>query len=144
MLAGSLPVWCVLLAVCETTQAKMRILRVPLFVGAGGAVCLLGLASWFAGGGVVTGALTWALVISALGVVVVRRRSVAIGADRAAVGVAGRARDQRRQRPLDRAAGRRRGAARQGRAAAGRAWRSWCCARASRSGSPPSATRSSG
>jgi hypothetical protein len=41
----------VLLAVCETTQAKMRILRVPLFVGAGGAVCLLGLASWFAGGG---------------------------------------------------------------------------------------------
>jgi len=51
VLAGSLPVWCVLLALCETTQAKMRILRVPLFVGAGGAVCLLGLASWFAGGG---------------------------------------------------------------------------------------------
>ncbi len=51
VLAGSLPVWCALLAVCETTQAKMRILRVPLFVGAGGAVCLLGLASWFAGGG---------------------------------------------------------------------------------------------
>ena len=51
VLAVSLPVWCVLLAVCETTQAKMRILRVPLFVGAGGAVCLLGLASWFAGGG---------------------------------------------------------------------------------------------
>jgi len=51
VLAVSLPVWCVLLAVCESTQAKMRILRVPLFVGAGGAVCLLGLASWFAGGG---------------------------------------------------------------------------------------------
>jgi formate hydrogenlyase subunit 4 len=51
VLAGTLPLWCVLLAVCETTQAKMRILRVPLFVGAGGAVCLLGLASWFAGGG---------------------------------------------------------------------------------------------
>jgi len=24
---------------------------VPMFLGAGGAVCLLGLASWFAGGG---------------------------------------------------------------------------------------------
>jgi formate hydrogenlyase subunit 4 len=52
VLAASLPVWCVLLAVIETTQAKMRILRVPVFVGAGGAVCLLGLASWFAGAGV--------------------------------------------------------------------------------------------
>ena len=51
VLAGSLPVWCALLAILETTQAKMRILRVPLFLGAGGAVCLLGLASWFAGGG---------------------------------------------------------------------------------------------
>jgi formate hydrogenlyase subunit 4 len=51
VLAGSLPVWCALLALCETTQAKMRILRVPLFLGAGGAVCVLGLASWFAGGG---------------------------------------------------------------------------------------------
>ena len=40
-----------LLAVIETTQAKMRILRVPMFLGAGGTVCLLGLASWFAGGG---------------------------------------------------------------------------------------------
>jgi len=50
VLAGSLPLWCALLALCETTQAKMRILRVPLFLGAGGAVCLLGLASWFAGG----------------------------------------------------------------------------------------------
>lgn len=51
VLAASLPVWCALLALVETTQAKMRILRVPLFLGAGGAVCLLGLASWFAGGG---------------------------------------------------------------------------------------------
>ena len=51
VLAVSLPVWCALLAILETTQAKMRILRVPLFLGAGGAVCLLGLASWFAGGG---------------------------------------------------------------------------------------------
>jgi formate hydrogenlyase subunit 4 len=51
VLAAALPVWCALLALVETTQAKMRILRVPLFLGAGGAVCLLGLASWFAGGG---------------------------------------------------------------------------------------------
>jgi formate hydrogenlyase subunit 4 len=51
VLAVSLPVLCVVLAAIETTQAKMRILRVPLFLGAGGAVCLLGLASWFAGGG---------------------------------------------------------------------------------------------
>jgi formate hydrogenlyase subunit 4 len=51
VLAVSLPVWCALLAILETTQAKMRILRVPLFLGAGGAVCLLGLASWFGGGG---------------------------------------------------------------------------------------------
>ena len=51
VLAVSLPVWCALLAVIETTHAKMRILRVPMFLGAGGTVCLLGLASWFAGGG---------------------------------------------------------------------------------------------
>lgn len=50
ILATALPVWCVVLALIETTQAKMRILRVPVFVGAGAAVCLLGLASWFAGG----------------------------------------------------------------------------------------------
>ena len=53
VLAASLPVWCVLLAVVETTQAKMRILRVPVYLGAGAAVCMLGLASWFAGGGVI-------------------------------------------------------------------------------------------
>ncbi len=52
VLAVSLPIWCVLLALIETTQAKMRILRVPVFIAAGGGVCLLGLASWFAGGGV--------------------------------------------------------------------------------------------
>jgi formate hydrogenlyase subunit 4 len=50
VLALSLPLWCALLAAVETTQAKMRVLRVPLFLGAGGVVCLLGLASWFAGG----------------------------------------------------------------------------------------------
>ncbi len=41
----------VALAVCETVQAKMRGLRVPLMLGSGAALCLLGLASWFAGGG---------------------------------------------------------------------------------------------
>jgi formate hydrogenlyase subunit 4 len=51
VLAVSLPLWCVLLALIETTQAKMRILRVPVFLGAGAMICLLGLASWFAGGG---------------------------------------------------------------------------------------------
>jgi formate hydrogenlyase subunit 4 len=48
VLAVALPALCLLLALVETTQAKLPILRVPLFVGAGGAICLLGLASWFA------------------------------------------------------------------------------------------------
>jgi formate hydrogenlyase subunit 4 len=48
VLAVALPALCVLLALVETTQAKMPILRVPLFLGAGGAICMLGLASWFA------------------------------------------------------------------------------------------------
>jgi formate hydrogenlyase subunit 4 len=50
VLAVALPALCLLLALVETTQAKMRILRVPLFLGAGGAICMLGLAAWFAGG----------------------------------------------------------------------------------------------
>jgi formate hydrogenlyase subunit 4 len=37
------------LAVIETAQAKMRILRVPLLLGGGIAVCLLGLSSWVLG-----------------------------------------------------------------------------------------------
>ena len=48
-LAAGLLALCVALAVTETVLAKMRILRVPLFLGAGGAVCLVGLASWVAG-----------------------------------------------------------------------------------------------
>ena len=51
ILAGALLALCPVLAIIETTQAKMRILRVPLFLSAGAAVCVLGLASWFAGGG---------------------------------------------------------------------------------------------
>jgi formate hydrogenlyase subunit 4 len=49
LLAVALPVCCVGLALVETTQVKMRLLRVPALLGAGGAVCLLGLASWLAG-----------------------------------------------------------------------------------------------
>lgn len=41
---------CGALALCETALAKMRVLRVPIFVGTGGALCLLGLASWLIGG----------------------------------------------------------------------------------------------
>lgn len=51
VLAGGLVALSVALAVCETIQAKMRVLRVPLLLGFGGALCLLGLASWFVGGG---------------------------------------------------------------------------------------------
>jgi formate hydrogenlyase subunit 4 len=52
ILAVAAPVLCVALAVTETTFAKMRILRVPLFLAGGGALCLVGLGSWLAGGGV--------------------------------------------------------------------------------------------
>jgi formate hydrogenlyase subunit 4 len=51
VLAAGVLVLSVALAVCETVQAKMRVLRVPLLLGSGAALCLLGLASWFAGGG---------------------------------------------------------------------------------------------
>lgn len=50
VLAGGVLVLSVALAVCETVQAKMRVLRVPLLLGFGAALCLLGLASWFAVG----------------------------------------------------------------------------------------------
>ncbi len=48
-LAAWLLALAVALAVVETAQAKMRILRVPLLLGGGIAVCLLGLASWILG-----------------------------------------------------------------------------------------------
>jgi formate hydrogenlyase subunit 4 len=48
-LAGWLLALAATLAVIETAQAKMRILRVPLLLGGGIAVCLLGLASWALG-----------------------------------------------------------------------------------------------
>jgi formate hydrogenlyase subunit 4 len=42
---------CVGVAVTETALAKMRILRVPVFLGGASALCLIGLGSWLAGGG---------------------------------------------------------------------------------------------
>jgi formate hydrogenlyase subunit 4 len=51
VLAAGVLLLSVALAVCETVQAKLRVLRVPLLLGFGAALCLLGLASWFAGGG---------------------------------------------------------------------------------------------
>ncbi len=50
VLAGGLVTLSLALAACETMQAKMRVLRVPLLLGFGSALCVLGLASWFAGG----------------------------------------------------------------------------------------------
>lgn len=49
-LAGAVLAVCVALAVTETSLAKMRILRVPLFLGGGAALCAIGLASWLAKG----------------------------------------------------------------------------------------------
>jgi formate hydrogenlyase subunit 4 len=51
VLGGGVVTLSVALAVCETVQAKMRVLRVPLVLASGAGLCLLGLASWFAGGG---------------------------------------------------------------------------------------------
>jgi formate hydrogenlyase subunit 4 len=51
ILAVAALVLCVALALTETAFAKMRILRVPLFLAGGGALCLVGLASWVAGSG---------------------------------------------------------------------------------------------
>ena len=47
--ADQLAALATLLAVVETAQAKMRVLRVPLLLGGGAAVGLLGLASWLLG-----------------------------------------------------------------------------------------------
>ena len=41
---------CALVALVETSLAKMRILRVPVLLGAGVATCMIGLASWIAQG----------------------------------------------------------------------------------------------
>ena len=124
VLAVSLPVWCAVLAMIETTQAKMRILRVPLFWAPAARCACWAWPSWFAGRRRMSDAVTWALVISALAVVVVRRRSIAIALVAAAVSDARHPSDDGRRRRVDRAAGRRRRPARQGdrapRAAGGR------------------------
>jgi formate hydrogenlyase subunit 4 len=42
---------CVAVALTETALAKMRILRVPVFLGGAGALCLVGLSTWLLGAG---------------------------------------------------------------------------------------------
>jgi formate hydrogenlyase subunit 4 len=49
-LAAGLILLCVALAVTETAQAKMRILRAPALLAGGCLLALVGLASWLAGG----------------------------------------------------------------------------------------------
>ena len=50
ILAVGLPILCVALAVVESWQAKMRLLRVPRLLGVGAGLCLLGLIIWLIGG----------------------------------------------------------------------------------------------
>jgi formate hydrogenlyase subunit 4 len=47
-LAAGLAVLCVALAIVETAQAKMRILRVPGLLGLGAVIALVGAGSWLA------------------------------------------------------------------------------------------------
>jgi formate hydrogenlyase subunit 4 len=49
--AATIAALCGAVAICETGLAKMRVLRVPLFLAGGMALCLAGLGSWLAGGG---------------------------------------------------------------------------------------------
>jgi formate hydrogenlyase subunit 4 len=49
LLAAGVAALCVALALVETAQAKMRILRVPALLAVGGAVALAGVVSWIAG-----------------------------------------------------------------------------------------------
>jgi formate hydrogenlyase subunit 4 len=51
VLAIGLPVLCVVLALVESALAKMRVLRVPRLLVIGCGLCLLGLVTWFLGGG---------------------------------------------------------------------------------------------
>ena len=50
ILVVGLPVLCLALAVVETWQAKLRLLRVPRLLGVGTGLCLLGLVIWLIGG----------------------------------------------------------------------------------------------
>jgi formate hydrogenlyase subunit 4 len=49
-LGAAVAALCAAVALVETSLAKMRILRVPLLLGAGVATCMIGLASWIAQG----------------------------------------------------------------------------------------------
>ena len=51
LLAATLAALAVALALTETVLAKMRLLRVPVFLAGAAALALLGLGSWLAGGG---------------------------------------------------------------------------------------------
>jgi formate hydrogenlyase subunit 4 len=51
VLAVGLPVMCLVLALVESALAKMRILRVPRLLVVASGLCLLGLITWFVGGG---------------------------------------------------------------------------------------------
>jgi formate hydrogenlyase subunit 4 len=48
LLAGGVVLLCVVLAVSETVQAKMRVLRVPGLLAMGGLIALVGLGTWVA------------------------------------------------------------------------------------------------
>ena len=50
ILAATIGALAIGIAVIETSVAKMRILRVPVFLAGGASLCLIGLASWLAGG----------------------------------------------------------------------------------------------
>jgi formate hydrogenlyase subunit 4 len=50
ILVVGLPVLCAVLAVVESWQAKLRLLRVPRLLGVGAGLCFLGLLSWLIGG----------------------------------------------------------------------------------------------
>ncbi len=78
VLAGGVLLLCVALAVCETVQAKMRMLRVPLLLGFGRGAVPAGARELVRRGRRMTGALIWGLLVSSLAVIVVRRRSIAI------------------------------------------------------------------
>ena len=76
-----LPAWlvvlCAALALTETVVAKSRILIVPRLLGVAAMVALLGIVAWLVESDV-SGGLTWAMVALGIGVVVFRRRSVAV------------------------------------------------------------------
>jgi formate hydrogenlyase subunit 4 len=51
ILVVGLPVLCVVLALVESALAKIRLLRAPRLLAVGSGLCLIGLITWFLGGG---------------------------------------------------------------------------------------------